>query len=131
LIIVDASVVIEFLFDTPMVERVGDWIIDPADTVASPCLLDAEVAHVVRRWHFAGMVDESRARRAIDDLARMRVLRWPHQPLLPRIWELRHNFTAYDAAYVALAESLGATLLTCDGALAGHDGIACAVELIG
>jgi len=130
LIVVDASAVIEFLFATPLAAPVGDRIVDPLEEVATPCLLDAEVAHVVRRWHFAGMVDETRARRAINDLARLRALRWPHQPLLPRMWELRHNFTAYDATYIALAESLGATLLTSDRALSGNDAINCDVELI-
>jgi len=130
LIVVDASAVIEFLFATQLAGPVGDRIVDPREEVGSPCLLDAEVAHVIRRWHFAGTVDEPRARRAIDHLARLRVLRWPHEPLLPRIWALRHNFTAYDAAYIALAESLGATLLTCDRALARNDGLDCTVELI-
>ena len=130
MIIVDASAVIEFLFATRLAGPVGDRIVDPREEVGCPCLLDAEVAHVIHRWHFAGIVDEPRARRAIDHLARLRALRWPHEPLLPRMWDLRHNFTAYDAAYIALAESLGATLLTCDGALARSHGINCEVELI-
>ncbi len=130
MIVVDASAVLEFLFATPRGEAVADRIVDPREELASPCLLDVEVAHVVRRWHLTGTVDEPRARRAIDDLARLRASRWPHEPLLPRIWSLRHNFTAYDATYIALAESLEATLLTCDRTLAGRDGATCDMKLI-
>lgn len=72
----------------------------------------------------------ARALKAMEHLAKLNVRRWPHEPLLPRIWALRHNLTAYDAAYVTLAESLAAPLLTCDRSLVGIPGITCDVELI-
>ncbi len=128
MIVVDASAVVEFLFATGVGAGVGERIADPAEELAAPCLLDVEVAQVVRRWSMAGIVGEARAAKAIEHLAKLNAARWPHEPLLPRIWALRHNFTAYDAAYVALAESLGATLLTCDHALARGDVINCDVE---
>jgi len=130
LIIVDASAVLEFLFATPTGAAVGARITDAAEEVAAPCLLDIEVAHVVRRWFLTGAIDEERGAKAVEHLGRLNVRRWPHEPLFPRIWTLRHNLTAYDAAYVSLAESLGAPLLTCDRSLVGVPGIRCPVEMI-
>ncbi len=130
MIVVDASAVVEFLLGTPAGIPVRDRIADPAAGIAVPALLDVEVAQAIRRCCLAGVIDELRATKSIEHLADLNAARWPHQPLLPRIWQLSHNFTAYDATYIALAESLGATLLTCDQALADHDGIACVVELI-
>lgn len=131
MIIVDASAVVEFLLGSPTGDAVGKRIADPAHEVAAPCVLDVEVAQAIRRCFLAGIISEARAAKSIEHLAELNALRWPHQPLLPRIWALRHNLTAYDAAYIALAESLGATLLTCDRAMAHSDGINCDVELIG
>lgn len=130
MIIVDASVVVEFLFGTPLGIAVGQRIADPSEEVASPCLLDIEVAHVVRRWSLTGAIGEERSAKAMEHLASLNTRRWPHEPLLPRIWALRHNLTAYDAAYVALAESLGGVLLTCDRSLVGVPGANCEVEVI-
>lgn len=64
------------------------------------------------------------------DLSMIRIERSPHLPLLARCWELRHNLTVYDASYVALAELLGAPLLTGDARLAAAPGIRCDVELL-
>jgi predicted nucleic acid-binding protein len=131
MIIVDASAVVEFLFATPAGVAVGDRIADAAEEVAAPCLLDVEVAQVVRRWTLAGLISSARGAKAMEHLADLNALRWPHEPLLPRIWTLRHNASAYDAAYVALAESLGGILLTCDRSTAEIPGIHCPVELVG
>jgi predicted nucleic acid-binding protein len=76
------------------------------------------VAQVLRRYALAGELEVGRAREALEDLADLSLYRYPHDVLLPRIWELRRNVTAYDAAYIALAESLGAPLVTRDTALA-------------
>ena len=130
MIVVDASAVVEFLLGTPMGTSVGKRISDPSEEIAAPCLLDVEVSHAIRRWSLAGLINDVRAARSIEHLAALNALRWPHEPLLPRIWALRHNFTAYDAAYIALAERLGATLLTCDRALARRHGVNCKVELV-
>jgi predicted nucleic acid-binding protein len=130
LIIIDASAVVEFLLGTPTGATVSKRIADPEEEVAAPYLLDVEVAQAIRLCFLAGLISDIRAAKSLEHLANLSASRWPHEPLLPRIWALRHNFTAYDAAYIALAESLGATLLTCDRALAGDHGINCDVELI-
>jgi len=129
-IVVDASALVEYLFTSERGAIIAERLADPEEVLAGPCLLDVEVAQVVRRWSLAGKIDAERALMALEDLAELNALRWPHEPLLPRIWALRHNFTAYDAAYIALAEGLGATLLTCDRSLARGGGINCDVELI-
>ncbi|HVC10084.1 MAG TPA: hypothetical protein VNE59_00470 [Burkholderiales bacterium] len=72
-----------------------------------------------------------RGEEALEDLTDLPLERYPHQPLLPRIWDLRSNATAYDAAYLALAEALGATLVTRDAALASVPGHSVRVEVIG
>ncbi len=83
----------------------------------------------LRRHTFAGLLSEYRSRRALKALSDMRVTRYPHAPLVKRIWELRENLTAYDAAYVALAEALDAPLITTDERLARTPGHNARVEL--
>lgn len=100
------------------------------EELAAPELLDLEVAAAVRQVVARGQLDVRRARRALADLAAMSLERASHVPLLERIWELRENVTPYDAAYVALAEDLGATLVTADVRLARAPGPRCAVELV-
>ncbi len=84
----------------------------------APHLLDVEVTQVLRRYANAGEINEGRGSEALADLADFPIRRYPHGFLLTRAWSLRHNFTAYDAVYVALAESLNARLLTHDQRLA-------------
>jgi predicted nucleic acid-binding protein len=85
--------------------------------VHAPHLLDVEVVSSMRRAVRKGVIAEKRAEVALGDLQEMIVVRYGCKPFVERIWELRHNFTAYDACYLALAETLDATLLTCDAAL--------------
>lgn len=95
-----------------------------AHELHAPVTVDAEVLHGLRRAWLARRIDEVDATFALNALRNARLHRHPIEPLIPRIWSLRHNFTAYDAAYVALAESLGLPLLTRDRRLArasGHD----------
>ena len=80
--------------------------------------MDVEVIQIVRRYQRLGELSAERGQRAIDDLIDLPVERYPHRPLLTRMWELRANLTAYDAAYVALAEALDAPLVTRDARLA-------------
>ena len=100
------------------------------ETLAAPELIDLEVASVIRRQHRAGLVDNRRASLALADLAALPMQRASHLSLLPRCWELRDNLTTYDAAYVALAEALDATLLTGDRRLAAAAGPTCRIELL-
>ena len=88
-----------------------------------------EVGQVLRRLVREGAVSAQRADQAIEDLLDLRIARYPHFLLLPRIWQLRHNLSAYAAAYVALAESLGARLLTRDARLASVSGLTATIEL--
>jgi predicted nucleic acid-binding protein len=116
-IVVDASAVIELLLNTPLGERVGDRLADAGETLSAPHLLDVEVLHVVRRLCAGGTLKERRARQALADLAEFPVIRYSHQELIGRAWMMRATLTAYDAMYVALAEALGATVVTCDARL--------------
>jgi predicted nucleic acid-binding protein len=100
------------------------------ETLAAPELVDLEVASVLRRQNRAGMLDDRRAELAIIDLGALPMVRASHLALLRRCWELRENVTTYDAAYVALAEALDATLLTGDRRLAHAAGPTCTIELL-
>ena len=95
----------------------------------APHLLDLEVARVLRRYVSRGELTESRGREALDVLSVFPLTRYSHEPLLSRIWSLRERLTAYDAAYVALAEALGDTLLTRDRRLARTSGIRTRIEV--
>ena len=81
-------------------------------------MLDAEIASVFRKHVLAGRLREARARQGLEDFLNLPILRFAHAALLPRVFDLRATITAYDAIYVVLAESLGATLVTCDERLA-------------
>ena len=116
MIVIDASVLLELLLGgtagARAVARIG------SDSLHAPHLLDLEVTQVLRRYARTRELTAARAAQALDDLLDLPVSRYAHEPLLPRVWELRDRFTAYDAAYVALAEVLDATLVTRDRALA-------------
>ena len=99
------------------------------ETLAAPELIDLEVASVLRRQDRAGLLGTRRANLALTDLAALPMQRAPHGPLLPRCWDLRHNLTTYDAAYVALADALDAPLATCDAKLAAAAGRRVNVEV--
>lgn len=129
MIVVDASIVVTGLADDgPDGDRVRARL--RRERLAAPHVLDLEVASAWRRLVAAGELDERRAQLAFDDLAALRLTRAPHGPLLPRCWELRRNLTAYDAAYIALAELLEASLLTADARLAAAPGTRCEVEVL-
>ena len=91
--------------------------------------MDLEVLHALRRQSLHGTLSLERSNQALDDLANIMFVRYPHTSLMERIWELRNNLSAYDAAYVALAEALDAPLVTRDARLARAPGIRAAVEL--
>ena len=129
MIVVDASVVVTALGDDG---RDGDRARGRLDgeRLLAPHLLDLEALSAWRRMVGSGHLDERRARLAVEDLLALRIERVAHGPLLERCWELRVNLTLYDAAYVALAEATGSTLLTADATLARSPGRRCAIELL-
>lgn len=130
MIVVDASALLEALLRTPAAGAVEGWLFAPGQTLHAPHLLDVEVAQVVRRYAAAGEIDDQRGRAVLADLADLPLHRYPHDVLLPRVWQLRNNLTAYDAVYVALAEALDAPLLTRDRRLAAAAGHGARVELV-
>jgi predicted nucleic acid-binding protein len=129
-IVVDASAVVESLLGMPSAPAVEAVMFASHQTLHAPHLVDVEVAQVVRRMVAHGGVDRERGLAALEQLIDLRVHRYPHYALLPRIWELRNNLTAYDAAYVALAEALNAPLLTRDRRLAAAAGHRAKIELV-
>ena len=100
------------------------------ESLVAPELLDLEVLSVLRGRLRAGVIDEPRADLALDLLEHFPAQRVPHRPLLRRCWDLRDNLSPYDAAYVALAESLHVTLLTGDRRLARATGPRCRFEVL-
>lgn len=131
MIVLDASAVVELLLGTEQGHAVAGRIADPALGLHAPHLLDVEVAQALRRYVRADEVDAKVAASALDDLRSLDLERHAHEPLLDRVWSLRDNLTAYDAVYVALAEALDATLVTCDARLARAPGMARRVDLVG
>jgi predicted nucleic acid-binding protein len=117
MIVIDASAMVELLMDTELGRRIDALVLDAAASHA-PHLLDIEVMQVLRRFVLAGQVSAARAREALVDLANFPLERHAHGALIERVFELRANLTAYDATYLALAEALDSTLVTCDKALA-------------
>ncbi len=118
MIVADASAVIEALLGTSAGLVVAQQLFKAGETVHAPHLIDLEVAHAIRRYVAIGDIDEARGRAAISNMVDMQIRRYPHDVLLQRVWELRGNLSAYDAVYVALAETLDAPLLTRDRRLA-------------
>jgi predicted nucleic acid-binding protein len=130
LIVLDASALIELLLRGEGAEAVADRVFAPGVSLNAPHLIDLETAQVLRRYRLAGVISDSRAEEAFEDLAALSLQRYPHDILLPRIWELRHHATAYDAAYLALTEVLGATLLTRDRRLAAARGHRAMIDVV-
>ncbi len=130
MIVADASAILELLLRTEAGAVVEARVLRRAETIHAPALIDVEVAQVLRRYVARGAMTPARARAAIDTMAAFPLERYTHDALLHRMWELREKLTAYDAAYVALAEALGAPLLTCDARLANAPGIRATIELV-
>ena len=118
MIVIDASALLEVLLHTPLGASIEARLFGTLESLHSPHLLDVEITQVIRRFVVAREIEAERAQAALDDFMGFPIWRHPHGFLLPRVWALRNNFTAYDAVYVALAEVLDATLLTHDRRLA-------------
>jgi predicted nucleic acid-binding protein len=129
LIVVDASVLTPVLGDDgPGGDRKRERL--RGELLVAPAVVDLEVLSAIRHAAFVRRLEPRRSRQLLVDLMSMPIRRMPHGPLLPRIWALRENVTPYDAAYVALAEAIGAPLLTADARLARAPGLDCEVELL-
>ena len=130
MIVIDASAVLELLLTTSTGAQIEQRVFSTGETLHAPHLLDLEVVQVLRRYSVAGDMSPQRAQEALNDPADLPLNRYPHDVFLFRIWELRHNLTAYDTAYLALAEALAAPLVTCDARLASAPGHRARVELL-
>jgi len=129
MIVVDASVLATALGDDgDDGRRARERLI--GERLSAPELIDLEVASVFRRLCAGAQLDPQRAAQALTDLDVLRLDRVPHRPLVQRCWELHHNVTVYDAAYIALAELLNAPLVTADQRLIKAPGATCRFELL-
>lgn len=130
MIVVDASAVIELWLRSPLCARVETRLFEHPVALHAPQLLDVEVLQVLRRFESRNEVSPARGAAAVSLLEAFPMRRHSHMPLLTRIWSLRANLTAYDATYVALAEAMGAVLVTCDGRTGGASGLRAPVEVL-
>lgn len=131
MIVVDASVLVDFLLGLPPhYEEIRDRIRGDARGLAAPHLVDVEVGQVLRRLVRTRAIDLATAEEAIRHLLALGLLRYAHAPLLPRAFELRNSVTMYDGLYLALAEALGAPLLTRDAALSKSVGSRARVDVL-
>jgi predicted nucleic acid-binding protein len=130
MIVVDASAITELLLQTPLGTRVEHRVYRTDEDVHAPQVIDVEVLSALQRLNQAGEVTSERAEEAVTDLGLLRLIRHSHVDLLARAWELRQNVTMYDAMYLALAEALDATVVTCDGPFGAAPGHAVSIEVI-
>lgn len=126
---VDASCLYEVVADGARAEGVRLRLAADPDH-AAPHIVDIEVVSVIRRDRSSGRLDGTAAAQAVEDLRDWPGERFGHQHLLDRIWELRGTVRGWDAAYVALAEALGATLLTLDARVAAAPGPRCRIDVV-
>lgn len=117
MIVADASALLDLLLRRRTADRIAASVGSEL-SVHAPHLVDTEVLHALRRWVARGQLRADRARIYLDALGDFPLVRYAHAPLTDRVWSLRERLSAYDATYVALAEGLGATVLTADGRLA-------------
>ncbi|MDQ6927447.1 MAG: type II toxin-antitoxin system VapC family toxin [Actinomycetota bacterium] len=129
MLVVDASVLYEALTGTQRAQQIRQRLVVDGDLLA-PHIIDVEVLGVIRRDHLLGRLDNTAATQAVDDLHDWPAERVGHRPFLYRAWELRSTVRGWDAMYVALAEAVGATLLTVDARLVAAPGPTCAFELV-
>ena len=121
MIVLDASVVVEILTNGRLADSLRRDLAGRSESFIVPHLLDVEVVSAFRSLIAGQRIDSHRSEQLLTGLAALPAERYAHTPLVSRIWELRHNFTAYDAAYIALAEATNSVLYTCDAKLSkGH-----------
>lgn len=129
MIVLDASATVDLLLGLGGHERIRARITRPGETAHAPHVIDLEILASFRRLERMGRATSERVADAMADLADLAVERYPHRGLVERIWQLRHNVTPYDAAYIALSEALDAPLITADAALAHAPGHSAVVEV--
>ncbi len=130
MIVVDASCLYEVVADAASAEEARQRLATDPDQ-AAPHVIEAEVLGVIRRQHMLGRLDGTAALQAVEDLRDWPGERFGHRSLLDRAWDLRDRVRSWDALYVALAEALGATLITLDRRLAGVPDLDCSIEVLG
>ncbi len=126
----DASAILEVLLSTPAAPSVYGRLSGTGETLHAPHVLDLEVLQVLRRYCANGEITLERAEQAVVDFLDFPITRYAHDAFAFRIWELRQNVTAYDGAYVALAEALSAPLITRDRKLASSSGHRAVIEVV-
>ncbi|WP_026818344.1 type II toxin-antitoxin system VapC family toxin [Arthrobacter castelli] len=124
MIVVDVGVIVELLVNDIEPQRIG------AEALAAPYLLDSEVANALRRLVLRSVLTENQGAKAMDGFGELYLERFGARPLLPRMWELRHNLSAYEATYVVLAEVLDLSLVTTDTRMVNATGPGCSIRLL-
>lgn len=130
MIVLDASAAIEMLLSSPVGRRLAARLESSEQGIHAPHLIDLEIAQTLRKFVIAQVIKERAGTKALDQWLSLDIERYPHHMLLRRVWQLRANVSAYDAAYIALAEALGTRLVTADRRLARVHGLQDLVELI-
>jgi len=128
--VLDASAALELVLQTARAERIAARALHPAERLHAPHLIDVEVAQAMRRLVQAKEITLARADMALSDFEGLVIERHAHRPLFRRMWGLRTSLSAYDAAYVALAEALAVPMLTCDDKLARAHGHNAKIEVV-
>lgn len=131
MLVLDASVALELTLRSAKGALASRMILQVGEALHAPHLIDIEFAHTVRRMVREKELDPIAAQEAFGDFLDLALKRHAHTAFLPRIWALRNALSAYDAAYIALAEALNAPLATCDGRLSRSHGHRADVRLIG
>lgn len=129
MLVLDTSAALDALLaDEPAATELRKRLAGDSELLA-PHLIDTELLHALRRLTVAGAISDERAADVRSSFGQLVLVRCPHEPLSDRVWQLRHNLTAYDATFVALAELLSVPLITCDARLAAAPGTRAEVEL--
>jgi predicted nucleic acid-binding protein len=126
-VVCDASALVALLLDAGPDGRWSAQALAGSE-LAAPSLVGFETANIVRRHELAGLISPDQAAQAHTDLLDLAIEHWPHELLAARAWQLRLNLSIYDASYVALAELLGATLVTLDRRIGRAPGLRCAIN---
>lgn len=130
MIVLDASVLANVVGDDGPAGAIARSRLSSATAASIPDLADVETVAVLRKQWIGGTLTDTRFRQAVDDLLALPLTRFPAGRLMVRAFELRANLTAYDAAYVALAEGLGCPLVTADARLARAPNVRCEIEVM-